>query len=49
MKDMLTVAKQKDFDVFNALDLMDNAEFLKVTFESKVPYEAFKLYDAIYM
>lgn len=29
MKDMLTVAKQKDFDVFNALDLMDNAEFLK--------------------
>ena len=30
MKDMLTVAKQQDFDVFNALDSMDNAEFLKV-------------------
>lgn len=29
MKDMLTVAKQQDFDVFNALDSMDNAEFLK--------------------
>ena len=32
MKDMLTVAKQQDFDVFNALDSMDNAEFLKVRF-----------------
>ena len=32
MKDMLTVAKQQDFDVFNALDSMDNAEFLKVHF-----------------
>ena len=30
MKDMLTVAKQQDFDVFNALDSMDNSEFLKV-------------------
>merc|ERR1712128_147437 len=29
MKDMLTVAKQQDFDVFNALDSMDNSEFLK--------------------
>ena len=30
MKDMLTIAKKNDFDVFNALDLMDNNEFLKV-------------------
>ena len=33
MKDMLTVSKQQDFDVFNALDSMDNAEFLKVSFK----------------
>jgi len=29
MRDMLTIAKRNDFDVFNALDLMDNKEFLK--------------------
>ena len=34
MKDMLTVAKQQDFDVFNALDSMDNSEFLKVLFRA---------------
>ena len=34
MKDMLTVAKQQDFDVFNALDSMDNAEFLKVNLKT---------------
>ena len=30
MRDMLTIAKQRNFDVFNALDLMDNKTFLKV-------------------
>lgn len=30
MRDMLTIAKQNNFDVFNALDLMDNNDFLKV-------------------
>ena len=29
MEDALILAKQRDFDVFNALDLMDNAQFLK--------------------
>ncbi|XP_060205916.1 glycylpeptide N-tetradecanoyltransferase 1-like [Lycium barbarum] len=29
MNDALTVAKQKDFDVFNALDVMQNDSFLK--------------------
>lgn len=29
MKDMLVIAKQKGYDVFNALDLMDNQKFLK--------------------
>ncbi|XP_030829999.1 glycylpeptide N-tetradecanoyltransferase 2 [Strongylocentrotus purpuratus] len=29
MLDALTLAKQEDFDVFNALDLMDNKEFLE--------------------
>ncbi|CAI9100629.1 OLC1v1037762C1 [Oldenlandia corymbosa var. corymbosa] len=29
MNDALIIAKQKDFDVFNALDVMDNATFLK--------------------
>jgi len=29
MRDMLTIAKQRNFDVFNALDLMDNKTFLK--------------------
>ena len=28
MKDLLTIAKQNDFDVFNCLDLMDNESFL---------------------
>ena len=32
MRDMLTIAKQNNFDVFNALDLMDNAKFLSVRF-----------------
>ncbi len=30
MENALIIAKQNDFDVFNALDIMDNAEFLKV-------------------
>ncbi|XP_039270658.2 glycylpeptide N-tetradecanoyltransferase 2-like [Styela clava] len=29
MKDMLIIAKQQGYDVFNALDLMDNRQFLK--------------------
>ncbi|XP_071507282.1 glycylpeptide N-tetradecanoyltransferase 2-like [Diadema antillarum] len=29
MQDALTLAKQDDFDVFNALDLMDNKDFLE--------------------
>jgi len=29
MKDMLIIAKQKGYDVFNSLDLMDNSEYLK--------------------
>jgi len=29
MRDMLTIAKQNNFDVFNALDLMENKQFLK--------------------
>ncbi|XP_020587726.1 glycylpeptide N-tetradecanoyltransferase 1-like [Phalaenopsis equestris] len=29
MNDALTVAKQKDYDVFNALDVMENESFLK--------------------
>ena len=29
MEDALILAKQKDFDVFNALDLMENSQFLK--------------------
>jgi len=29
MKDMLVVAKQKDHDVFNTLDLMENQKFIK--------------------
>eukprot|EP01104_Vermistella_antarctica_P004165 TRINITY_DN14673_c0_g1_i1.p1 TRINITY_DN14673_c0_g1~~TRINITY_DN14673_c0_g1_i1.p1 ORF type:complete len:456 (+),score=142.19 TRINITY_DN14673_c0_g1_i1:24-1370(+) len=29
MKDALILAKQRDFDVFNALDIMENGEFLK--------------------
>ena len=29
MEDALILAKQRDFDVFNALDLMDNSQFLK--------------------
>ena len=29
MKDALVLAKQKGFDVFNALDIMDNSEFLQ--------------------
>jgi glycylpeptide N-tetradecanoyltransferase len=29
MEDALILAKQRDFDVFNALDLMDNAQFLE--------------------
>lgn len=29
MYDALILAKQEDFDVFNALDLMDNEEFLE--------------------
>lgn len=29
MEQALIVAKQKDFDVFNALDIMDNLEFMK--------------------
>ena len=29
MEDALILARQKDFDVFNCLDLMDNAQFLK--------------------
>ena len=37
MKDMLTVAKQNDFDVFNALDLMDNAQFLNVSWPQMTP------------
>ena len=32
MRDMLTIAKQNNFDVFNALDLMENKQFLKVIF-----------------
>ena len=28
MEDALILARQKDFDVFNCLDLMDNAQFL---------------------
>lgn len=29
MKDALVLAKKKDYDVFNALDIMDNVEFLQ--------------------
>ena len=29
MKDALVLAKNADFDVFNALDIMDNEEFLQ--------------------
>ena len=29
MKDALVLAKNQDFDVFNALDIMDNEEFLQ--------------------
>jgi glycylpeptide N-tetradecanoyltransferase len=29
MQDCLTLARQRDFDVFNALNIMDNEEFLK--------------------
>jgi len=29
MQDMLTIARKNDFDVFNALDLMENDQFLK--------------------
>ena len=29
MDDALILARQKDFDVFNCLDLMDNSQFLK--------------------
>lgn len=29
MKDALVIAKQKNFDVLNALDIMDNSEFLE--------------------
>ena len=29
MKDLLVIAKQLDFDVFNCLDLMENESFLK--------------------
>lgn len=29
MKDALVLAKQREFDVFNALDIMENNQFLK--------------------
>ena len=29
MKDLLTIAKQEDFDVFNALDIMENESFMQ--------------------
>ena len=29
MRDLLILAKQEDFDVFNALDVMENESFLK--------------------
>ena len=29
MKDVLVLAKKQGYDVFNALDIMDNEEFLK--------------------
>jgi glycylpeptide N-tetradecanoyltransferase len=29
MNDALILAKEADFDVFNALDLMENAEFIE--------------------
>jgi hypothetical protein len=35
MENALILAKQLDFDVFNALDIMENTQFLKVKEKKK--------------